>query len=110
MIVTVDQDNGIERVWMTRFASVTTYFTREREGEGIELHIEPGFAADPVVVARIAHDVRAAVIDEVAQRLGIAPDMVFQQPFLALKKVADPALHADYRYARRSKNRSYPRH
>lgn len=108
MLVTHDQDRR-DRIWVTRFATVGTYFTANDDGDGVILHVEPGFTAYTPQFEAIKDDVREAVIAEIAGRLNIAPDDVFRQSMAALRAVADPDLPSEYRYARRSKNRSYPR-
>ena len=108
MIVSRDLEAADRRVWVTRFNSVVTYFTSKADG-GVELHIEPGFAADPYRSDAITQEVRDAVLVHVAERLGVAVGEVLQQPMSTLASVADPELPPEYRYARRSQNRSYPR-
>lgn len=108
MLLTHDQDRP-DRIWVTQFATVGTYFTANDEGDGVILHVEPGFTAYPPHFEAIKDDVRDAVIAEIAARLNISPDDVLRQSMAALRAVADPDLPSEYRYARRSKNRAYPR-
>lgn len=107
MIVTSAHEFGEVRLYMTRFNSVTAYFTDDGE-EGTALHIEPGFFADPAAYLRTYDDVRSAVLAEAALRLQVPVDEVLIQPFSKLKRIATPDLPDHYRYARRSRNRAGP--
>lgn len=108
MILTACRDEGVERVHVTRFASVETWFTEDEGGSGLVLHVAPGHLAFPQDFERNKAAVRAAVLSEVADRLGVPEEAVLSQPFKRLKAIADPDLPEHYRYARRSKNRAYP--
>lgn len=108
MIITRTLDEGEDRVYVTRFASVATYFTASEDDTGVVLHVEPGLFSDPATFARSAHDVELAALREVGVRLGVPPEDVSRQSFAALKRIADPELPEHYRYARRSKNKAVP--
>ena len=105
MLLTSVHEEGADRVYLTRFGSVTCYFT-DAEGGGMQLHIEPGLFAYPPEYERNRDAVRVAVLETAAGRLGVAPDEVLQQPLKSLKAVADPDLPEHYRFAKRSKNRT----
>lgn len=107
MIVSRTHECGEDRVYVTRFASVATYFTPRRNG-GVTLHVAPGFFTDPATFARVVADVELAVLREVGVRLGVAPEDVAAQSFEVLNRIVDPELPEHYRYARRSKNRAVP--
>lgn len=109
MLMTVCTEQGEQRVYISRFASVVTYFTADDDGGGVTLHVEPGPLAFDCAYARTADAVRQAVIAHVAGRLGVAPAELLAASFATLKELADAPLPAHYRYARRSQNRAYPR-
>ena len=106
MIISATREEGIERVYVTRFASVLSYFTANDEGGGVRLHVEPGLTTYPSEFHRQKAGVRDAVLAEIAGRLGISMETVLQTCLSDLKKIADPELPEHFRYARRSKNRA----
>jgi len=109
MLITKTVENNQERIYVTRFASVVTYFTRdERDPDRATLCIEPGLFAYPETFAQAADHVRTDILDFVAGKLGIAAQQVLTLPFAALLSICEPELPDFYRYAR-SKNRAYPR-
>lgn len=107
MLISVCTESGEQRVYVSRFASVITYFTSDEDGSGVVLHTEPGLMAWPCEYERNVDAVRQATIDHVAGRLGIDPAELFSLSLKVLKDIADPMLPEHYRYARRSKNRAY---
>lgn len=108
MIITACREEGIDRVYVTRFASITTYFTEDEESGGVMLHVEPGLFSYPSEFLRHKDAVRAVILSDVAQRLGVGEQDVLRQSFSSLKEIADPVLPEHYRYAKRTKNRAYP--
>ncbi len=110
MIITLAREDGKERIYLTRFASVCCYLTDDgSDAGGCTLTVEPGLYAYPPEFERIAPAVEEAILAELAARIGIEPDHVLQQPFARLKSLADPELPEHYRFAKRTKNRAYPR-
>lgn len=107
MIVSRVADDGEYRIYVTRFASVTTYFTDNGSG-GVTLNVEPGFCSDPQSFERTHASVRDCVLGELARRLAVPVAEVLNQPFAALKDIADPPLAPRYHYARRSRGRTVP--
>lgn len=109
MLITAAIENRQERIYVTRFASVISFFTRdETDPERAVLNLEPGMLAYPAAFDEAADHVRQAVLAFIADRLGIAIEQVLTISFEALKDICDPDLADHYRYAR-SKNRAYPR-
>ncbi|MFD0986155.1 hypothetical protein [Methyloligella solikamskensis] len=104
--MTLSNENGEQRVYISRFASVVTYFTSDEEGGGVVLHVEPGHLAFASEFDRNAELVRMAVIADVAGRLDIDPRQLLAMRFEQIKELADPPLPEHYRYARRSQNRA----
>lgn len=108
MLMTAALEDGERRVYVTRFASVVSYFTPAESGEGIDLIIEPGHLTFPSDFERNKKAVRESILDFVSLRLCVLADDVLKLPLKHLEKIADPALPDHYKYARRSKNRSVP--
>lgn len=105
MLITHTTEDGVERIYVTRFCSVRCFF--EQEGrQGVSFHIEPGLYAYPPEYERIKDAVGTAVLAELAQRLGISADAVLAQSFSTLMSIADPALPDHYRYARRARSKA----
>ena len=108
MLMTHVIENGEERIYLTRCASIESYFTDEGEGV-VALHIEPGFYTYPPEFERNKDAVRDAVLADVASRLGIPVSEVLTQAFRALKAITVPPLPEHYRYARPKKTRALAR-
>ena len=109
MLITFAQEDGQARVYVTRFSSVSTYFT-ECEGEGgIMLNIEPGLTTDPFMFERILPEIESSILEHIALLLAVPLQAVLYVSFSELRKLAVPELPQKYRYARSSKNRSVPR-
>jgi len=108
MVMSLSIENGEQRIYMSRFASVVTYFTSDEESGGVVLHVEPGHLAFASEFDRNAGLVREAVLVEVAGRLGVDTVQLLAVPFEQIKELADPPLPEHYRYARRSQNRAFP--
>lgn len=106
MISCFTTDEGEPRLYITRSASVQSYFTPADDGQSAVLHLVPGFCCDDASFARTVNAVEKCVIAEVARRLDIAEDDVLRQPFATLRRVADAPLPAWYRYAARPKSRT----
>jgi hypothetical protein len=89
---------------------VVSFFTSREDALGMFLHVQPGHCAFPEQFAAQRDEVEAAVLDEAARRLAIAPDEVILQSLSRLKEVADPDLSAQLNgfYRRRSKGRNGP--
>ncbi|ODA66043.1 hypothetical protein A7A08_03057 [Methyloligella halotolerans] len=108
MLISLCTELGEQRVYITRFASVLSYFTADEDTGGVTLHTEPGLMAWPSEYERNVEAVRQAIVASVAERLGVDPTRLFSVSMAALKEIAAPELPEHYRYARRSKNRAYP--
>jgi hypothetical protein len=108
MLITACIENREHRVYVTRFASVVSYFTSDEESGGVTLHTEPGLMTWPSEYERSVDSVRQAIIEHVATQLQIDPSQLFSVSFKDLKAIAVPDLPEHYRYARRTKNRAYP--
>lgn len=108
MLLTQALEDGKRRVYVTRFASVVSYFAPAESGEGTDLIIQPGHLTFPSDFERNKDAVRHSILDYVSLRLGVLPDDVTTLPLKHLEQIADPALPDHYKYARRSKNRSVP--
>lgn len=106
MIVNIDREEGEERIYVTRFASVISYFTAAEKG--VSLNVIPGHTCYASEFERARDEVRACVLAEIAARLGTEPGQVCQCSMGELRKIADPELPKRYRYARRRDNRPYP--
>lgn len=108
MIVTHTVEDGQERIYFTRYASIESYFTDDGEG-GVALHLVPGFCAYLPEFERNKPALREAILADAAQRLMVEPDQVLAQPMKRFKQILTPALAAHYRFARRPKERNASR-
>ncbi|MFO0734202.1 MAG: hypothetical protein U0361_25200 [Nitrospiraceae bacterium] len=95
-------EDGEERVYLTHYASIESYFTDDGEG-GVALTVVPGFCAYPPEFERNKDGVRDAVVADVARRLGVPSTDLMSQPFRSLKAICAPELPEHYRYARRAR-------
>jgi len=109
MLITHIMEDGEARIYVTRFASIVSYFTENPSRNGVTLHIEPGLLAYPADFERSRDALHSDVVSFVSQRLNISTEDLLKQPFRTLRDAADPAIADCYRYARRSKNRAVPR-
>lgn len=109
MLVSAARLDGKECVFVARHASISSYFTATMDGNGVELHLEPGLGCYPWDFERARNDVEKAVLEEIAERLSIHPEQVLMQKLARLKSVADPELPKYLQWASRSKGRSRAR-
>lgn len=107
MLLSRARDEHLDRIYVTRFASIITYFS-EGEGGGMELHVQPGLFAYGPQFERDNDAVREAVLAEAARRLGVEPDAVLAQPYKHLKGCVDPDLDPYYRFAPKSSRGRFP--
>lgn len=105
MIFTVADEPGSKRVYVTRYASVVSYFSDDGEG-GVKLTIEPGFAAYMPDFERAAPDMYLYILHETARRLSIHVTLVLRQSFKTIASIADPELPGYYRFAKRYRERA----
>jgi hypothetical protein len=111
MLLVRDVDErGQERVIVLPLGSVVSYFTGREDGAGITLHVQPGMCAFPAQFEAQSQGVKTAVLAEAAQRLGVPPEDVVNQPFVRLMEVSEPDLSVQYAMfsRRRSKGRNGP--
>lgn len=100
-------DDAPDRIYMTRHATVVSYFAESDDGS-VVLVTEPGFVAYPTAYALAEPAVRRAALEEAARRLATTVENVVACSFADLKKVCDPELPRHYRYASRSRGRARP--
>jgi len=108
MLLTATREAGELRVYVTRFASVVTYFTEDASTGGMKLYVEPGFISIPSEVERLAPYVREAALEEAARRLEVSPAEVLTLSLNALRERADPDVPEYYRYASRRRAPARP--
>ena len=80
---------GEERICVIPRGSIETYFVPRLDGTGVDLEMTPGMLASDSTFEEHREAVRVAVVNEVAARLGVPAELVFEQPFSRFKSITD---------------------
>jgi len=106
MLKTERNDCGEERICVLPRGSIETYFVPRCDGTGVDLEMSPGMLAFDSAFEEDREAVRVAIVNEVAARLGVAPELVFEQPFSRFKSITDRLPIDDPWKSKRSRSRT----
>jgi hypothetical protein len=89
LLKTERNDCGEERICVLPRGSIETYFVPRCNGTGVDLQMSAGMLAFDSAFEEDREAVRIAIVNKVATRLGVAPELVFEQPFSRYKSITD---------------------